>query len=140
MLELGHEHLLPALQISQIVDIRHRADPIAAQAVFAFEGLRPGLVPQIGAIALASNPVLGVVLSLRLCVLPRLLRAFAIIGMYGVKPIEAEARVEAKSRKSDPLRAGPSPVAVRTRHAGCQQTEPLLAFAQTLGSAVLLGS
>src|SRR3954468_21524387 len=92
------------------------------------------------------DAMLGVVFALGSRVNPCFLRGFAIVRVDGVQPFEPKALVDTKTGEFNPLRTGPSPLAVGSRQedklwdAGGQQTKALLALAQTFARLVLVGA
>ena len=115
MLKFGHENVLAALQTSQIIDVGHRTYPIARRCALSLKWLHPGLVPEILSIRGASNPVLNVIFPFQTRLPPRVLRCLTIVGVDRFHPTQPQASVETYSGKSDPLRTGPSTVAVGSR-------------------------
>src|SRR4051812_44619786 len=115
MLQFGHEDLLALLQSAQVMNVRHRANPIAFHRVPSLKRFGASLVPPILAIRDTTNAVLNVIFASHLSITPGALRRLPIVGVECVKPAKSQALVQTQSTEGDPLRASPRPAAVRAR-------------------------
>src|SRR5687768_11922584 len=114
VLNLRKKNLLTGLHPTHVVDVGHRADPIAVESRSVLDWTSSRLMPSIVVGGLSKDAMLSVILSLRPSIGPCGFCRIAIFGMDCVQPTTAKAFIETQSSKLNPLRTWPRTAAIRT--------------------------